>query len=98
MRTPPPGVRAQLSHALGSRLQLDWLAEERLRVRSGPWVGVVRLPDGGSVRVVPKLAGDELQVLFLLGLVSGLSDQELLRLERSLAAARGGDLLDLVCT
>ncbi len=70
---PPPSLRAReaLDRELGRRLQLTWLADDRLRIRTSSWVGIVRLPDGTPVRIVPKLAGDELQVLYMVGLVGG---------------------------
>jgi 5-methylcytosine-specific restriction endonuclease McrBC regulatory subunit McrC len=96
---PPPSLRVReaLDRELGRRLELTWLAEGRLRIRTSSWVGVVRLPDGRSVRVVPKLAGDELQVLYMLGLVGGLRLDELLTLERSIDTGASHDLIDLLC-
>jgi 5-methylcytosine-specific restriction enzyme subunit McrC len=96
---PPPSLRVRkaLDRELGRRLQLTWLADDRLRIRTSSWVGVVRLPDATSVRVVPKLAGDELQVLYMLGLVGGLRPDELLTLERSIDTAVSRDLVDLLC-
>src|SRR4051794_13526334 len=57
---PSPVEREALERELGQRQELTWLASSRLRIRSSSWVGVVRLPDGTTVRIVPKLAGDEL--------------------------------------
>lgn len=94
---PDVSVRAALDRELGQRLQLTWLAGDRLRLRSASWVGVARLPDGTSVRVLPKLAGDELQVLYMLGLVGGLRSDELLALPRALETGRSRDLIDLLC-
>lgn len=96
---PAPAVRIReaLDQELGRRLQLTWLADDRLQIRTTSWVGVVRLPDGTPVRVVPKLAGDELQVLYMLGLVGGLQLDELMALERSINTGASRDLVDLVC-
>jgi 5-methylcytosine-specific restriction enzyme subunit McrC len=94
-----PGARdrAALDQALGQRLQLTWLAGDRLRIKSSSWVGVVRLPDGTTVRIVPKLAGDELQVLCMIGLVGGLRPDELLTLPREVETGPSRDLIDLLC-
>src|SRR3954470_2775873 len=94
---PPPRLREALDRELGQRLKLTWLADDRLRVQTTSWVGVVRLPDGRSVKVVPKLAGDELQVLYMVGLVGGLRPDELLTLERSITTGASRDLVDLLC-
>ena len=94
---PSARDRAALDQALGQRLQLTWLAGDRLRIKSSSWVGVVRLPDGTTVRIVPKLAGDELQVLSMLGLVGGLRPDELLTLARAVETGPGRDLIDLLC-
>ncbi|MGY1621047.1 McrC family protein [Geodermatophilus sp. SYSU D00965] len=96
---PPPSLRAReaLDRELGRRLQLTWLADDRLRIRTSSWVGVVRLSDGTPIRVVPKLAGDELQVLYMVGLAGGLRPDELLALERSIDTGASRDLVDLLC-
>jgi len=94
---PSPVERTALERELGQRLELTWLASARLRIRSSSWVGVVRLPDGTSVRVVPKLAGDELQVLYMLGLVGGLRPDELSDLPRQIDTGPSRDLIDLIC-
>src|SRR3954451_1958606 len=94
---PSQRDRAALDEALGQRLQLTWLAGDRLRINSSSWVGVVRLPDGTTVRIVPKLAGDELQVLSMLGLVGGLRPDELLTLPRAVETGPSRDLIDLLC-
>ncbi len=80
---PSARDRAALDQALGQRLQLTWLADDRLRIKSSSWVGVVRLPDGTTVRIVPKLAGDELQVLSMIGHEAGIRPDELQALPRA---------------
>lgn len=93
---PPVDVRDQLTRDLQDRLEMLWLAGGLLRLRTQKWVGVVRLP-GLALRIVPKLAGEELDVLTMLAVVSGLPLHELPQLERDVASGSDGQLLDLLC-
>ena len=47
-----------------NRLLIDEL-RDGLRIQAKAWVGVVRLSNGFEVRVVPKLAGDQLGLVEL---------------------------------
>jgi 5-methylcytosine-specific restriction enzyme subunit McrC len=95
VRLSPDGrlLAARLAGGGESRLEVTEL-REGLRVRARSWVGVVRL-DGVEIRVVPKLAGDQLGLVRLLELVTGLDGLTRLAGEAGLELA-GESLLDLV--
>jgi len=78
-------------------MEVLWLANGRVRIQSFQWVGVVRLPDGRSIRIIPKLAGDELRVLAMLGFVGGLPAAEITQLQRDLETSVDRDGLELLC-
>ena len=80
---------------LRKRLRLDWLADGNLKIRATSYVGVVEL-DCARVRVVPKLAGDELNVLRMVDYTDRLNSLPSLDLLRSLPV-EGLHLRDLVC-
>ncbi len=84
---------ARLAEGREPRLQIDEL-RDGLRVRARSWVGVVRL-DGLEIRIVPKLAGEQLGLVRLLEQVSGLDGLARLAGEAGLHLA-GDNLLDLV--
>ena len=67
---------------------------EGLRVRTRSWVGVVRLDDV-EIRIVPKLAGDKVDLVRLIDRTLGLDGLTRLCGERGLDAA-GDRLLDLI--
>jgi 5-methylcytosine-specific restriction enzyme subunit McrC len=78
-----------------ARLDVRWLANGKVEIRTTSWVGVVRF-SSLEVHVVPKLAGGELQVLRMLEYALGV--RMLRRLQDvTTLAARGINLLDLVC-
>jgi 5-methylcytosine-specific restriction enzyme subunit McrC len=91
-----PRTRELLTRRLDRRIGLDWLADDQLRVTSTQWVGVVQHPQLG-VRVRPKLAGTDLDVLTMLTVVDGGPTAKLNELERELRTARDRPMLDLVC-
>lgn len=95
VRLSPDGrlLAARLAGTGESRLEVTEL-REGLRVRARSWVGVVRL-DGVEIRVVPKLAGDQLGLVKLVELVTGLDGLTRLAGEAGLQLA-GESLLDLV--
>lgn len=94
--TPPVSVRAQLNRALDGRVKLTWLADEQVRVETTQWVGVVGLPDGRVLRIVPKLAGGSLNVIAMIGLVSGLDISDLRWLSRGLETKTGDNARTLL--
>jgi len=95
VRLSPEGhlLAARLAGGGEGRLEVTEL-REGLRVRARSWVGVVRL-GGVEIRVVPKLAGDQLGLVRLLELVTGLDGLTRLAGDASLELA-GESLLDLV--
>ena len=96
-QAPPSHIQVSIRRQLRGRLEILWLSGNRVRVASTQWVGVVRLPDGQSIRIVPKLAGGELRVMTMLGLVGGLPSAEMDRMHRDLRTAPDGDALELLC-
>jgi 5-methylcytosine-specific restriction enzyme subunit McrC len=84
---------ARLGEGGEGRLQIDEL-RDGLRVRARSWVGVVRL-ETVEIRIVPKLAGDQVGLVRLLEFTSGL--EGLWRFDTEAAVEVAGDsLLDLV--
>lgn len=82
------------SETLAKLVTLRWLRGDVLEVEAGPHVGVVGL-DCATVRVRPKLAGEELAVLRMIDYAAGL---DALRDIGTLQHLREGlDLRDLVC-
>ena len=77
------------------KLELRWLHDGRLEVRSYSWVGVVRLSDA-TIHVRPKLAGNELNLVRLIEYSAGLDKLRQSSLRRSLDTS-GTGLLDLLC-
>lgn len=77
-----------------SRLDVRWLVNGKIEIRSSSWVGVARFSNL-EVHVLPKLAGGELRVLRMLEYALGV--HMLRRLPDDAIAAKGRDLLDLVC-
>ncbi|MDY7103737.1 MAG: hypothetical protein S0880_21350 [Actinomycetota bacterium] len=87
-------LAARLAEDAGGKLDLTWLHDGRLQVRSTSWVGTVRL-SGATIRVVPKYVGEELGVLRMLEYSSGMRRLRRLPLERRLDAS-GAHLVDLI--
>ena len=75
------------------RVQIDEL-RDGLRVRARSWVGVIRL-ETVEIRIVPKLAGDQLGLVRLLEFTSGIEGIWRPEGEATLDVA-GDSLLDLV--
>lgn len=76
------------------RLRVTELSDG-LRFDASAWVGVVRFSTI-EVRVTPKLVGENLGVLQMLEYSSGLEALARLESARTLAASRGGSLVDLL--
>lgn len=93
---PAKAVRDRLALELKDRLEMAWLVDGQLRIRAREWVGVVRI-GSTSVRILPKLAGDDLDVLTMLALVSGVPLAELPSLDRQVSVGRSGELLEMIC-
>ena len=83
----------RLGAAKGKRIQIDEL-REGLRVSARSWVGVVRL-DSVEIRILPKLAGDQLGLVRLIEFTSGFKESWFLDTEAAVEAA-GDSLLDLI--
>lgn len=94
---PAEHLQQSIRQELENRLDILWLAGGRVRVDSKQWVGVVRIPGGPTVQVTPKLAGDNLRVLTMVALTSGLPTADLPGMQRDLSSARDGDALELLC-
>ncbi|MBE1530471.1 McrC family protein [Actinomadura algeriensis] len=82
------------SKALSKRVTLRWLRDDVLEVEAGPYVGVLEL-DCATVRVRPKLAGEELAVLQMIDYATGLDALRDIGTVQHLG--EGLDLRDLVC-
>jgi 5-methylcytosine-specific restriction enzyme subunit McrC len=76
------------------RLRVTELVDS-VRFDASAWVGVVRF-SSIEIRIVPKLVGENLGVLRMLEYSSGLGALARLESARTLAAARGGSLVDLL--
>jgi 5-methylcytosine-specific restriction enzyme subunit McrC len=78
-----------------ARLEVRWLANGNVDIRTTSWVGVARFSQL-EIHVLPKLAGGELRVLRMLEYA--LDVRMLRRLpDEATLTAKGRDLLDLVC-
>ncbi len=85
----------RLEGDLERRLEIRWLRDGRIDVRSRSWVGVVRLSNL-TISVRPKFAGYELGVLRMLSYSGGYRAFRTLDSPRKLPED-GVDLLDLIC-
>jgi 5-methylcytosine-specific restriction enzyme subunit McrC len=93
---PTPADLALANDAeLKKRLTIRWLANGRLSVTAGPWVGIVEL-DCATIHVRPKLAGTELDVLAMYDYAHGPGAPPRLHNLRKLPGP-GRNLRDLVC-
>lgn len=77
------------------RLELRWLRDGRIDVRTTSWVGVVRL-SGVALHIRPKYAGDELGVVRMLAYLGGYQPLRRAPGRRALPTD-GTDLLDILC-
>ncbi len=94
---PPPPADLDVCAGLGDgppTLDLRWLRNGRLEIRSSSWVGVVRL-SGVQIDVRPKYAGGALGVIRMVEYAGGFRTLRTLPARRSLPAG-GADLLDVV--
>ncbi|WJG11398.1 hypothetical protein PWF70_12125 [Gordonia sp. Swx-4] len=87
----------RMSQALGSKLAVEWLSDERVEVRATSFVGSVDLTPDLRVRVVPKLAGGSLGVLTMLALTNGCAIRDLPQYLRGLSADPTEDAAQLLC-
>ena len=89
-------LAAQLSQEFERKLELNWLRDGRLDIRTTSWVGLVRLSNI-TICVRPKYVGDELRVLQMLEYASGMHRLQASQSQRTLSAD-GADLLELLCS
>ncbi|MYR07758.1 hypothetical protein GTV32_16260 [Gordonia sp. SID5947] len=83
--------------ALGNKLSISWLSNDRVEVRASSYVGSVDLSPGLRVRVVPKLAGGNLGVLTMLAITNGCSLNDLPEYFRGLSDDSTEDAVQLLC-
>ncbi|MCX5042427.1 McrC family protein [Aldersonia sp. NBC_00410] len=95
----PISVEGQerMTSVLGNRLSVGWLSTDRVQIRSSSWVGSVNLTPELRVRVVPKLAGNDLGVLTMLAITDGSPLQDLPRYFRGLSDNPAEDAIELLC-
>ena len=89
-------LAAQLSQEFERKLELNWLRDGRLDIRTTSWVGLVRLSNL-TICVRPKYVGDELRVIQMLEYASGMHRLQASQSQRTLSAD-GADLLELLCS
>lgn len=100
-RVPPPSsedllLADRLVEGRGQpRLEVKWLHDGRVEVKSHASIGVVRF-SSLDVVVTPKLVGEQLNVLRMIEYASGVGFLRRLPADRPLPAD-GSDLFDLVC-
>lgn len=96
---PPISLDDQerMRQALGSKLAVDWLSDERIEIRATSFVGSVDLTPDLRVRVIPKLAGGSLGVLTMVALTNGCAIRELPQYLRGLSADPTEDAAQLLC-
>ena len=94
---PDAPRREQISRDLGTRLEVEWLAGGRVAIKASSWVGTIDLTSHLSVRVIPKLAGNNLGVLTMLAVAEGLTPDHLPRFLRDLSADPDEDALQILC-
>ncbi len=87
-------LEARLNSDLERKLELRWLRDGRLDIRTTSWIGVLRLSNV-TIRIRPKYAGNELGVLRMLSYASGYEALRPTDAARSLSD-QGADLFDLI--
>ena len=96
---PPSPHDLRLAEELNSdfdrRLELRWLHDGRLEVRSNSWVGLVRL-SSATILIRPKMAGNDLNLVRMIEYASGLDRLRTSRVQRHIDHSDDG-LLDLLC-
>lgn len=88
--------RSAASVHLENKIKLRWLAADRVEVTATQWVGSVDVPGVGPLRVVPKLAGSELDVLAMIAVAEGNSHDVLDSLENHHSPGKVDSLAELV--
>jgi 5-methylcytosine-specific restriction enzyme subunit McrC len=78
-----------------AKIRVRWLIDGRAEISASSWVGVIRFSTL-DIRVVPKLVGDELNVLGMIAFASGVDVLRRLPNLRALPPS-GADFLQLVC-
>lgn len=90
-------AQERMGRALGNKLSVAWLSDDRVEVRSTSCVGTVDLTPDLRVRVVPKLAGGNLGVLTMLAITNGCRLHDLPRYFRGLSPDPTEDAVQLLC-
>lgn len=93
----PVEEQERIAEDLGNRLTVVWLSGDRVTVRASSWVGTVALTPDLRVRVVPKLAGNDLGVLTMLAITHGSPLHELPTYLRGLSTDTTEDATQLLC-
>ena len=94
-----PSRKHEMSAAtarLENKIKLRWLAEDRVEATATQWVGSVDVPGVGPLRVVPKLAGSELDVLAMIAVAEGSSPDVLNSLENLHSPGKADSLPELL--
>ncbi|MDS1116637.1 hypothetical protein RD149_23090 [Gordonia westfalica] len=96
---PPISLEDQerMRQALGGKLAVAWLSDDRVELRATSFVGSIHLTPDLRVRVIPKLAGGNLGVLTMLALTNGCSIHDLPQYLRGLSADSSEDAVQLLC-
>lgn len=87
----------RLRQALGNRLSVSWLSDDRVEVRATSFVGSIDLTPDLRVRINPKLAGGSLGVLTMLAVTNGCIAHDLPRYFRGLSPDPEEDAMQLLC-
>lgn len=85
----------ELSGGADRRLEIRWLRDGRLDVRTKSWVGVIRF-SGVTIHIRPKYAGGELGVIRMMAYSGGFRALKRAPGRRTLPAD-GANLLDVLC-
>ena len=89
-------LAAQMNQEFERKLELNWLRDGRLDIRTTSWVGLVRLSNV-TICVRPKYVGDELSVVQMLEYASGLQRLRTSQTQR-MFSVEGNNLLELLCS
>ena len=90
-----PADQALLAQlCLSDRIEIDEL-KEGIRVRTRSWVGVLHFHDF-ELRVIPKLAGENLGLVEMLAYTAGIAALKHYDSQRYLEVAQQGSLFDLI--
>lgn len=91
----PTDADLRAGEVLSSRLDIRWLAQNRVELTASSHVGIVAL-DSMDIHIVPKHLGSDLDVLLMVEYATGISALSELEALRAFAD-RGTNLRDLVC-